>query len=462
MKVSKHIISQLEHIVGKTAVLTSTIDMHAYSYDATSSWQSMPEAVVFPTSEDQISLIMKLADQHTIPVTVRGAGTNLSGGSVPVRNGIVLCTTRMNRIVAIDTANAIATVETGVVLNDLNKALAAQKLFFPPDPQSFLAATIGGCVAENSGGPYAVKYGIFKHYLLGMRAVLPNGKIVALGGNTMKNVTGYDLPQLLCGSEGTLAITTQVTLRVISLPETRQTILAVFDDVVDAGTAVSDILASGILPAKIELMDNWIIRRIEENTPLGLPLDAEAILLFEVDGIPPVVDKETSQITQLCQTAGAGTVTPAKDATQADNFWAARRAGFSAVFGSAKTVLAEDVTVPKDQIPTFIKQVKEIGERYQLTIPIIGHAGDGNLHPSILTDKGDADHYAIARKAASDIFDTALSLGGAISGEHGIGLEKKPFLKRAMDPEAIALLKQIKAIFDPKGILNPDKIWEPS
>ncbi len=462
MAVAEEIIAELETIVGASAILTSDIDLHAYAYDATTSWQSMPDVVLFPTTEAQISAIMVLADRHTIPVTVRGAGTNLSGGSVPVQKGIVLCTTRMNRILDIDPANFTTTVEVGVVLNDLNKALAAQKLFFPPDPQSFLAATIGGCVSENSGGPYAVKYGIFKHYLLGMRVVLPSGKIVTLGGNTMKNVTGYDLPQLLCGAEGTLAVITQVTLRLISLPEKRQTILAVFGEVVDAGRAVSNILAEGILPAKIELLDNWIIQRIEENTPLGLPTDAEAILLFELDGISAVVERETHRVIEQCNQDGAVRVTPAKNAQEADNFWTARRAGFSAVFGSAKTVMAEDVTVPKSQIPVFINKVKEIARKYQLTIPIIGHAGDGNLHPSILTDKADAEHYARAKQAVAEVFEAAVALGGVISGEHGIGLEKKPFLKRAMDPEAIELLKRIKQVFDPKGILNPDKIWEAS
>jgi len=460
MPLSKKILNNLKDIVGKTCLLTSDVDMRTYAYDGTSNWQSMPDAVVFPSSENQISDIMVLANRHDIPVTVRGAGTNLSGGSVPVKGGIVLCTTRMNAILQIDEANFTTTVEVGVVLNDLNKKLAEKKLFFPPDPQSFLAATIGGCVSENSGGPYALKYGIFKHYLLGMRIVMPSGEIVNLGGKTMKNVTGYDLPLLLCGSEGTLAIITQVTLRVISLPEARQTILAVFDEVVNAGKAVSHVLAQGLLPAKIEIMDNWIIQRIEENTPLGLPLDAEAILLFETDGIASAVEQETHRIIELCKQVGAVKVKLAANAKEAENFWTARRAGFSAVFGSSPTVLAEDVTVPKDQIPSFIQKVKEIGRTYNLTIPIIGHAGDGNLHPSILTDKNDPDHYALARKAASDIFDTALSMGGVISGEHGIGLEKREFLNRAMTPEAIDLLRKIKSVFDPKGILNPGKIWE--
>ena len=366
----------------------------------------------------------------------------------------------MNRILEINTANFTATAEAGVVLNDLNRELTRHNLFFPPDPQSFLAATIGGCVSENAGGPYAVKYGVFKHYLLGMTAVLPTGAIIALGGNTVKNVTGYDLPQLLCGSEGTLAVITQVTLRLLPRPPTSQTVLAVFNEVVTAGQTVHRVLTEGFLPAKIELMDNWIIRRIEEVTPLGLPLEAEAILLFELDGIDTAVARETEGIINVCQQVGATEVRPAQDAKEAENFWTARRAGFSAIFGHSPTVFSEDVTVPRNQIPELISRIQKIAQSYDLTIAILGHAGDGNLHPSILTDKNNAAHYSRAERALDDIFSTALELGGSISGEHGIGLEKKRFLKQAMPPEAINLLREIKKVFDPRGILNPGKIWE--
>ncbi len=345
-------------------------------------------------------------------------------------------------------------------LNDLNQELAKRKLFFPPDPQSFLAATIGGCVSENAGGPYAVKYGVFKHYLLGLRAVVPTGAILDLGGRTLKNVTGYDLPQLICGSEGTLAVITQITLRLLPAPAARQTVLAVFDEVVTAGEGVHQVLVSGVLPAKIEMMDNWIIQRIEETTPLGLPLDAEAILLFELDGLPETVTKESDAVIEVCKQCGAREVRAARNAQEAENFWTARRAGFSAVFGYGKTVLAEDVTVPPSQIPQLIERIKGLMQEYDLTIVIIGHAGDGNLHPSILTDKDDAEHFERAEEALDKIFAAALDLGGVLSGEHGIGLEKRRFMSRAMAPEAIVLLKQIKGVFDPKNILNPGKIWE--
>jgi glycolate oxidase len=460
MSLSKDLIQALGKITGKDAVLADLVEMSSYAYDATSEWHHMPDVVVFPTSVEQVSAIMTLANEHVIPVTVRGAGTSLSGGPVPMAGGIVMCMTRMNRILNIDMDNFAVTAEVGVVLNELNLELAKHNLFFPPDPQSFLAATLGGCLSEGAGGPYAVKYGLFKHYILGMTVVLASGAVLKLGGNTMKNVTGYDLPQLLCGAEGTLAVIVDATFRLLVAPQAKQTVMAIFDDVTVAGEAVHRVRSSGVLPAKIEMIDNWVIRRIEERTPLGLPLSAAAVLLFEMDGLAPSVEKETEQVIELCKQTGATEVRPAKDADEAQNFWMARSFGFSAVFGAAPTLLAEDVVVPTNRIVDMIQRIKELESQYDLTIVLLGHAGDGNLHPSILTDKDDPDHYDRAQKAAMAIFDAALALGGAISGEHGIGLEKQKILKKAMSPEAIELLKQLKKAFDPKGILNPGKIWE--
>jgi glycolate oxidase len=460
MGLPKAILSKIEGIVGREGMLTSETDLKSYSFDATSNWQSMPEVVVFPVTTDQVATLMRHANEVDIPVTVRGAGTCLSGGPIPIRGGILLCTARMNRILNIDKNNFSVQVETGVVLNDLNQTLADHGLFFPPDPQSFLAATIGGCVSENASGPYAVKYGVFRHYLLGMTAVLPDGTILNLGGRTMKNVTGYDLPQLICGSEGTLAVVTRVMLRVLLRPESSQTVLATFGKTRTAGEAVQKIRASGVVPAKIEFIDNWILKRVEERMPLGLPLSAEAVLLFELDGTPDTVDRESQQVIDLCRQAGAEVVRPAQDEQEAQNFWTARRAGYSAIFGNAPTVLAEDVTVPVTRIPDLVDRVEAIAKENDLTIVVIGHAGDGNLHPCVLTDRSDKAHYARAQKAVDEIFKSALAYGGAISGEHGIGLEKKKYLKDAMSTEEIELLKQLKSVFDPKGILNPGKIWE--
>jgi glycolate oxidase len=453
-------LKKLREIVGTDGVLTENLDLASYAFDGTTGWQHKPDVVVFPTTTEQVSEIMKLASALQIPVTPRGAGSNLSGGSVPMSGGIVLCTTRMNKIVKIDADSFTVTTEVGVVLNDLTRELAKQNLFFPPDPQSFLAATIGGCVSENAGGPYAVKYGVFKHYLLGLTAVLPSGAVIKVGGNTVKNVTGYDLPQILCGSEGTLAVITQVTLKVLTLPSAHQTVVALFDKVVTSGQAVHRVLTAGIVPAKIEMMDNWVIRRIEETTPLGLPTDAGSMLLFELDGTQSAVDKEAEGVIKSCKEAGALSARAAKDAGEAANFWTARRGGFSAIYGAAPTIFAEDICVPISHIADIIDRVQQIAKKYDLTIVIIGHAGDGNLHPSILTDKKNAEHYARAEKAVDEIFAAALEYGGAISGEHGIGLEKKRFMKQAMQPEAIDLLRGIKKVFDPDNILNPGKIWE--
>jgi glycolate oxidase len=460
MGFSKSILKDLKAIVGEGSVLTSAADLAAYSYDGTSSCQSTPGVVVFPTKVEQIAATLELLNRHGMPVTVRGAGTCLSGGPIPPPEGVAMCMTRMNRIVHLDRENFTVQVEPGVVLHDLNRELAKHRMFFPPDPQSFLAATIGGCVAEGAGGPYAVKYGVFKHYLLGMTVVLASGAILELGGNTMKNVTGYDLPQLICGSEGTLAVIAQITLRLLPQPEARCTVLAVFNNVRQAGEAVHRIRSRGVVPAKIELMDNWMLRRIEELTPLGLPLDAGAILLFELDGSAASVAQETQGVVRLCEEAGAVNARAAQDAKDADKLWGARRAAFSAVFSSAPTVFAEDVTVPVSKIPDLIDRIDEIRKRYDVPIVLIGHAGDGNLHPSVLTDRANVEHCSRAEKAVHEIFRAALELGGAISGEHGIGLEKRKFLKYAMQPQAIELLRQIKSVFDPKGILNPGKIWE--
>ncbi len=460
MKLSDKIFNKLLEIAGKEAVLFSSADLASYSYDGSCNWQATPEAVVFPTRTEQVSDIMKLANNNEIPVTMRGAGTCLSGGPVPIQGGIVVCTSRMNKIIEIDKENFTVAAEAGVVLHTLNQELAKHNLFFPPDPQSFLAATLGGCVSEGAGGPYAVKYGVFKHYILGMKVVLASGTVVDLGGNTMKNVTGYDLPQLICGSEGTLCAVTQVKLRLLPRPEASQTIMAIFNDVTDTGHAVHKIRSRGVIPAKIELIDNWIIQRINEMTDLDLPSGADAILIFELDGVSESIKKESEEVIALCKEAGAVDVWPAKDAQEADRLWTARRAGFSAIYGNAPTALAEDITVPVNKIPLLLERVKEIRKLYDVDIVMIGHAGDGNLHPTVLTDKNNPEHYKRADKAVQEIFKAALELGGAISGEHGIGLEKKRFLKLAISQDEIILLKEIKKVFDPKGILNPGKIWE--
>ena len=456
----KKLISQLEKIAGKEAVLTSKEDLNAYSYDGTTTWAHMPDVVVLPTTAEQVSQILKLADENKIPVTPRGAGTNVSGGSIPIKGGIVLCTTKMNKILDIKKTNLTATVEPGVVLQDFNIALAKQGLFYPPDPQSFLSCTIGGTVAENAGGPYCLKYGVTKQYVIGLEVVLANGYIMKLGGVTVKNRTGYELMMLFTGSEGTLGVITKITLRLLPLPPANKTMMAIFDDMVVGGQAVSEIMASGVVPAKIEFVDNFVIRRIEEMSPMGLPVDAKAMLLLQADGFPAAVEAESEQIVDILKKSGAKEVRVAKDANEAAFYWKMRSAGFAAVFGAPRTVLAEDVAVPRDKLAEFIRKLGEISERTGFFIQYLGHAGDGNLHPSVFTDIRNKEEFARAQKVVEEIVDTALSLGGVLSGEHGIGLEKQRFLKRAMDPVALDLMRKIKGILDPNNILNPGKIWE--
>jgi glycolate oxidase len=454
------IISQLQKTAGKEAVLTSKEDLNAYSYDGTTTWAHMPDVVVLPTTTEQVSQILKLANENKIPVTPRGGGTNVSGGSIPIKGGIVLCITRMNKILNINKTNFTAIVEPGVVLQDFNMALAKEGLFYPPDPQSFLGCTIGGTVAENAGGPYCVKYGVTKQYVLGLEVVLANGYVMKLGGVTVKNRTGYELMMLFTGSEGTLGVITKITLRLLPMPPANKTMMAIFDDMAVGGQAVSNIMASGVVPAKVEFVDNFVIRRIEEMTPMGLPVDAKALLLLQADGSPAAVEAESEQIIDILKKSGAREVKVAKDANEAAMYWKMRSAGFAAVFGAARTVMAEDVAVPRDKLAEFIQKLGEISQRTGFFIQYLGHAGDGNLHPSVFTDIRNKEEFARAQKVIEEIFDTALSLGGVLSGEHGIGLEKQRFLKRAMDPVALDLMKKIKDLLDPNHILNPGKIWE--
>jgi glycolate oxidase len=454
------IISQLRNIVGKDEVLTSKEDLNSYSYDGTAVWTQMPDVVVFPKTTEQVSKIMKLANENLVPVTARGGGTNVSGGSVPIKGGIVLCTVKMNKIISINKTNLVAVVEPGVILQDFNTALAKENLMYPPDPQSFLGCTMGGTIAENAGGPYCLKYGVTKQYVLGLEVVLADGRIMKAGGVTVKNRQGYELIMLFTGSEGTLGIVTKITLRIVPKPAATKTLMAVFDDMTNGGQAVSDILARGIIPAKVEFVDNFVIKKIEEITPMGLPTDASALLLIQCDGFPVTIDLEMDQILDVLKKNGAKEIKVAKDAAEEAAYWKMRSGGFAAVFGAAKTVIAEDVTVPRDKLAEFIKKLGEISKETGFFIQYLGHAGDGNLHPSVFTDISKKDEFERAQKTMDKIVDTALAFGGVLSGEHGIGLEKQRFFNKAMDPVALELMKMIKKQLDPNNILNPGKIWE--
>jgi glycolate oxidase len=454
----KH-INRLRKIVGKENVLTSKEDMVAYSYDGTQAWSHQPDVVVFPSNVKEISEILIFANENSIPVTPRGGGTNVSGGSIPIKGGIVLCTTKMNRIIDINKTNLNATVEPGVILQDFQDALAKEGLFFPPDPQSFAGCTMGGVIAENSGGPSCLKYGVAKQYVLGLEVALADGQIIKLGGLTPKNRTGYELMMLFTGSEGTLGVITKITLRLLPVPKASQTILAVFRDAAVAGETVTDIIASSILPSKAEFMDNWTFDKFRGILPDAILNTSQVILLIQVDGLKQTVDAETQQVVAICKKT-ARQVRVAADAKEAEKYWQARRAHFSDIHSQAHDIVNEDVSVPRDKIADFIRLSQEAAKRYDVPISFAGHVGDGNFHPAVLTDSRNKEHYQRALKCVDEVIEIALKLGGVLSGEHGIGLEKQRFLKKAMDPAAIEMMRGIKDLLDPKHTLNPGKIWE--
>ena len=365
----------------------------------------------------------------------------------------------MNKIIDINRDNLNAVVEPGVVLQDFQRVLAAVGLFFPPDPQSAAGCTMGGVIAENSGGPFCLKYGVAKQYVLGLEVALADGTIMKLGGLTPKNRTGYELAMLFTGSEGTLGVITRITLRLLPAPRADRTLVAVFKDVAVAGETVSNIISSGVLPSKVEFVDNWTFAKFRGLLPDAILDSSQVILLIQVDGLPETVAAEARQVLDICRKTAAE-VRVAADRAESDRYWAARTAHFSDISSRAHTIVNEDVSVPRDRIADFIRMGQESARRHDVPISFAGHVGDGNFHPVVLTDNRDKEHYARALACVEEIIEIALSLGGVLSGEHGIGLEKQRFLKKAMDPAAIEVMKKIKDVLDPNHILNPGKIWE--
>jgi glycolate oxidase len=455
----KTLVAALESVCGKENVLTGKVDLVAYSYDATADVpRTLPEVVVLPETAEQVEDIVKLARAYDVPIYPRGAGTNLSGGAIPLRQGIVLSMQRMNRIVEIDPANLTATVEPGVVIQALNDAVAPFGLIYPPDPGTVATATMGGSVAENSGGLRGLKYGVTKHYVMGMEVVLASGERVRFGGKTVKNVTAYDFANLFVGSEGTLGIMTRITVKLIPAPKFRRTMLAAFPNIEAAGNTVAGIIGSQVIPATLEIMDQMTIRTVEDYAHIGLPTDAQALLLIEVDGMAePVVEQEADAVIAAVK-ANGGTLRLAASAAERDQLWAARRAALPALASLNNTVVLEDATVPRSRITEMLVALAEIARRYRLVMGTFGHAGDGNLHPTILADKNDADEIARVHKAVAEIFDTALRLGGTLTGEHGVGIAKMRFLRNEIGESGVDLMRLIKNALDPTHLLNPGKL----
>ncbi|AET66449.1 FAD/FMN-dependent dehydrogenase [Desulfosporosinus orientis DSM 765] len=453
------IIQKLGDIVGEDNIYYSLEDLYCYTYDA-SFVKSDPKkdlagVAVYPGSTEEVAEILKLANQEMIPVVPRGAGSNVSGGTISVGDSIILVLKRMNKIIEIDSKNLIAVVESGVITAQLQKEVERVGLFYPPDPASLAFSTMGGNVAECAGGPRGVKYGVTRDYVIGLEAVLPNGEIINTGGRTMKNVTGYDMTKLFTGSEGTLCVITKIIVKLIPLPEAKSTMMAVFSEIDQACETVSEIIAAGLIPCSLELLDNIYIKNIEEYAKVGLPIDAGAVLLIEVDGDSEILAKQIAKIEQICRQLGAVQIRVAKTKEEAEELWAARRAAFAAVSRLRPTIIGEDATVPRSKIPVAVRRIQEIAAKYDIIIAILGHAGDGNLHATILTDETDLEEAARVEKAVDEIFVATVKLGGSLSGEHGIGRAKSKFITLQTGEAGLKAQRQIKKALDPNNILNP-------
>ena len=453
------LIEQFRSIVGQENVLTSKVNRVTYGYDATADMpKGSPDVIVMPTSIDEVQQVVNLARRSGVALYPRGAGTNLSGGTIPVHKGIVLSLQKMNKILEVDAENLTAVVQPGVVIQALNNAAAVHGLMYPPDPGTVTTATMGGSVAENSGGLRGLKYGVTKHYVMGMEVVLANGDRVRFGGKTVKNVTAYDFSSLFVGSEGTLGIVVEITCKLVPAPKFRRTFLATYKSISDAGNTVSGIIRAQVIPATLEILDNMTIRTVEDFAHVGLPVEAEALLLIEVDGMAEeVVKREAAEVIRVVK-ENSGELRVAQSDAERDALWAARRAALPALASLNNPVVLEDATVPRSRITEMLLEVAEIGRKYKLTLGTFGHAGDGNLHPTILADKHNEEEMARVHLAVDEIFAAALKFGGTLSGEHGIGLAKMKYLGNEIGDAGLDLMRSLKKALDPTNMLNPGKL----
>ncbi|EGQ24205.1 glycolate oxidase, subunit GlcD [Sporosarcina newyorkensis 2681] len=454
-----HVLERLVAITGTSHAKTTVAQKLAYSYDATANFQAMPDIVLSPSSIEDIKEIVKVCAKHQIPIVSRGSGTNLAAGTTPTSGGVVLLFNRMNRILELDQENLTITVEPGVITQAINEKVASSGLFYPPDPSSMSISTIGGNVSENSGGLRGLKYGVTRDYVKALKVVLPTGEVITTGGKLAKDVAGYDLTSLFVGSEGTLGVIAEITLGLIPEPETKKTLLAFYNELEQAAETVSSIIAAKIVPATLEFMDKGTIQAVEDFMHIGLPADCEAMLLIEQDGDPAVVEKDMALVHQLCLEHGATSVQMAKSAEEAAQLSIARRVALSALARLRPTTILEDATVPRSEIAKMVKTIQQVAVKYDLLICTFGHAGDGNLHPTILTDERDEEEMSRVEAAFAEIFDRAIQLGGTITGEHGVGEMKSPYLEWKIGAEGMAVMKSIKQAMDPLNIMNLGKMF---
>ena len=454
------LISDLTALLEPKRVLHAPEDLLTYGFDGTAALSSPATCVVLPETTEEVARVVRHAAEHRVPIVTRGSGTGLSGGSVPVPGGIVLCLVRMDRLLELDERNLTLFAESGAITQKIADAADAVGLLYPPDPGSMKISTIGGNVAENSGGLRGLKYGVTRDYVMGLEVVLATGEVVWLGNKCVKDVAGYSMKDIFIGSEGTLGIITKVLLKLVPKPAAKKTQLATFATMSAAADTVSAIIAARIIPCTLEFLDRVTIRCVEDFAKVGLPLDCEAILLMETDGHPAVVAEQAETMEKIARQCGAVTVVTAKDATEAARLATARRAAFSSLARVAPTTILEDATVPRSELTKMIECIQEVAARHRLRVGTFGHMGDGNLHPTFLTDERNTDEMHRVELAMREIFDFAVKVGGTITGEHGVGLAKKSFLRGAIGDASFALMRQLKTALDPHGLLNPGKIFD--
>ena len=446
--------------MGAEQVLTSPEDTIPYGFDGTAALKGPVGVVVHPSSTEEVAAVVKLANEFSNAIVTRGSGTGLSGGSVPSEGCIVLCLTRLDKIISVDPANLTVRAQCGVITAAIDAAANKHGLFYPPDPGSMKISTIGGNVAENSGGLRGLKYGVTRDYVMGLEVVLPDGRIARFGNACVKDVAGYSMKDLFIGSEGTLGIITEVLLKVLPRPAARRTMLASYDRMEDAAQTVSDIIAAKIIPCTLEFLDRMTIGCVEDYAKIGLPRDCEALLLMETDGHPAAVAEEAEQMLTLARARGARDVRVARDDAEALQLASARRSAFSALARVRPTTILEDVTVPRDKLAEMVAFVAEVAKKHKLLVGTFGHMGDGNLHPTFLTDERNTEEMARVHEALEDIVTKTLALGGTITGEHGVGLAKKAWLRRQVGENSHDLMREIKRAWDPRNLLNPGKIFD--
>jgi glycolate oxidase len=459
MACSPEIITELVGLLGPGSVLTSAEDLLVYAFDGTAALSQQPGCVVFVRTAADIQAVLRLAQRTKTPVVTRGSGTGLSGGSLPVPGCIVLCTVHMNRILEVDRANLTLLAEPGATTLQIAEAAAAAGLFYPPDPGSMKISTIGGNVAENSGGLRGLKYGITRNYVMGLEVVLPDGEILFTGNKCVKDVAGYSLKDLFIGSEGTLGVITRVLLRLIPPPAAKQTLMATFDAMDAAAQTVSEIIAAKIIPCTLEFLDRTTLRCVEDYAKIGLP-DCEALLLMETDGHPAQVAEEAARMEEIARANGCLAVRKAATEAEANALAGARRSAFSALARVSPTTILEDATVPRSELARMIRFVDQVAKKHRLRIGTFGHMGDGNLHPTFLTDERNTDEMHRVHVAFQEIFDEAIRLGGTITGEHGVGVAKKDFLPKFLGDASMRVMRGLRRELDPQGILNPGKMFD--